>query len=39
VVLATAHEPETVSKLVAFHGSTSAVETAIPLITFRGTNG
>lgn len=35
VVLATAHEPESVSKLVAFHGSTSAVETAIPLITFR----
>ena len=34
VVLASAHEPEMVSKLVAFHGSLTPVETAIPLITF-----
>jgi hypothetical protein len=32
VVLATGHEPEAVAKLVAFHGSTTAAETAIPLI-------
>jgi hypothetical protein len=36
VVLATAHEPEMVSKLVAFHGSLTPVETAIPLLTFVG---
>lgn len=35
VVLASGHEPEAVSRLVAFHGSTTPVETAIPLITFR----
>jgi hypothetical protein len=34
VVLATGHEPASVAKLIAFHGSDSAVETAIPLITF-----
>jgi hypothetical protein len=36
VVLATGYEPDSVAKLVAFHGAMSAVETAIPLITFRG---
>ena len=36
VVLASAHEPEMVSKLVAFHGSLTPVETAIPLLTFVG---
>ncbi len=34
VVLASKHEPETVSKLVAYHGSTTAAETAIPLIIY-----
>jgi hypothetical protein len=36
VVLATGHEPELVGKLVAYHGSNTVVETAIPLLTFRG---
>lgn len=36
VVLASGHEPDTVAKLVAFHGGTSDAETAIPLITFTG---
>jgi hypothetical protein len=36
VVLATGWEPETVAKLIAFHGSNTPVETAIPLITMRG---
>ncbi|MGH8961374.1 MAG: alkaline phosphatase family protein [Jatrophihabitantaceae bacterium] len=36
VVLATGREPDTVAKLVAYHGSNTAVETAIPLLTFRG---
>jgi hypothetical protein len=36
VVLASAHEPEMVSKLVAFHGSLTPVETAIPLLTVTG---
>lgn len=36
VVLATGREPETVGRLVAYHGSNTAVETAIPLLTFRG---
>jgi hypothetical protein len=35
VVLATAHEPDTVAKLIGFHGAVSPEETAIPLITFR----
>ena len=37
VVLASGHEPEMVSKLVAFHGSLTPVETAIPLLTVVGT--
>jgi hypothetical protein len=36
VVLASAHEPEMVSKLIAFHGSLTPAETAIPLLTVRG---
>jgi hypothetical protein len=36
VVLATAQEPEMVAKLVAFHGSLTPVETAIPLLTVAG---
>ena len=36
VVLATGREPATVAGLVAFHGSTTPAETAIPLIAFRG---
>jgi hypothetical protein len=36
VVLATAHEPVTVAKLIGFHGGVSPEETAIPLVTFRG---
>lgn len=35
IVLATGHEPDTVGRLVAYHGSTTAVETAVPLISFR----
>lgn len=35
VVLATGYEPDTVAKLVAFHGAGTAAETAIPLIAFR----
>lgn len=35
VVLATAHEPPEVAKLVGFHGAMTPVETAIPLITLR----
>jgi hypothetical protein len=35
-VLATAHEPPEVAHLVGFHGAATAVEMAIPLITFRG---
>jgi hypothetical protein len=34
VVLASRHEPATVGKLVAYHGSTTAAETAIPLIVY-----
>jgi hypothetical protein len=33
VVLAGGHEPNTVRTLVAFHGSTTPVETAVPLLT------
>jgi hypothetical protein len=36
VVLASAHEPEAVGKLVAFHGSMTPAETAIPLIVHTG---
>lgn len=36
VVLASAHEPAAVGKLVAFHGSLTPAETAIPLIGFLG---
>jgi hypothetical protein len=36
VVLATGHEPDAVAKLIGFHGSTTTVETAIPLLCFRG---
>ena len=36
VVLATGHEPDDVAKLVGFHGSTTSVETAIPLLCFGG---
>jgi hypothetical protein len=36
VVLASAHEPEAVGRLVAFHGSMTPAETAIPLIVHRG---
>lgn len=36
VVLASGHEPESVSRLVAFHGSTTPEETAIPLLVLRG---
>lgn len=35
-VLATEHEPPETAKLVGFHGAIDSVETAIPLITFRG---
>jgi hypothetical protein len=35
-VLASAHEPPEVAKLVGLHGASDPVETAIPLITFRG---
>jgi hypothetical protein len=35
VVLASGHEPPEVARLVGFHGSTSAAETAIPLLCFR----
>lgn len=35
-VLATRHEPPEVAKLIGFHGAATAVETAIPLIVFRG---
>lgn len=34
-VLATAHEPATVAKLVAFHGSWTAAEMTVPLIVLR----
>jgi len=34
VVLASAHEPASVGKLVAFHGALTPAETAIPLIGF-----
>lgn len=34
-VLASAHEPPEASRLIGFHGGTSAVEMAIPLIVFR----
>lgn len=34
VVLASAHEPQAVGKLVAFHGALTPAETAIPLIGF-----
>jgi hypothetical protein len=36
VVLATGHEPDDIAKLVGFHGSTTSVETAIPLLCFGG---
>jgi hypothetical protein len=36
VVLATGYEPDIVATLVAYHGSTTPVETAIPLIVIRG---
>jgi hypothetical protein len=36
VLLATGHEPDSVQSLVAFHGSWTPAETAIPLIVFRG---
>ncbi|MFC0529590.1 alkaline phosphatase family protein [Phytohabitans kaempferiae] len=35
-VLATAREPETVARLVAYHGSYTAVEMTVPLIVIRG---
>jgi hypothetical protein len=35
-VLATAHEPPEVARLVGVHGAATPVETAIPLIVFRG---
>ena len=35
VILASGHEPPEVAKLVGFHGSTTAAETAIPLLCFR----
>ena len=35
-VLATAHEPPEVAKLIGLHGALNAAETAIPLITFGG---
>ncbi|BCB88027.1 alkaline phosphatase family protein [Phytohabitans suffuscus] len=34
-VLATAHEPESVAKLVAYHGSYTAVEMLVPLVVIR----
>jgi Type I phosphodiesterase / nucleotide pyrophosphatase len=34
VILATGYEPDAVATLVAFHGSNSPVETAIPLLAF-----
>jgi hypothetical protein len=34
-VLASAHEPDTVAKLVAFHGSWTAAEMTIPLLILR----
>ena len=36
VILASAHEPESVGKLVAYHGALTAAETAIPLISLGG---
>lgn len=36
VVLARGHEPDTVANLVAYHGSWTPAEMAIPLITVRG---
>ena len=35
-VLATQYEPPETAKLIGFHGAATPVETAIPLITFRG---
>jgi len=35
VILASAHEPPTVQKLVAFHGSWTAAEMTIPLMVLR----
>ncbi len=35
-VLASAHEPPEVARLVGFHGAATPAEIAIPLITFRG---
>lgn len=35
VVLATAHEPAAVARLVGFHGAATPVETAVPLIVLR----
>lgn len=37
-VLATAHEPPTVPRLVAFHGSWTAAEMTIPLVVLRGSD-
>lgn len=36
VVLASGHEPDAVAKLIGFHGATTSVETAIPLLCFPG---
>ena len=36
VVLATAHEPKAVARLVAFHGAMTPAEMAIPLIVHSG---
>jgi hypothetical protein len=38
VVLATAHEPDRVARLVAFHGSWTAAEMLVPLIIVRGSS-
>jgi hypothetical protein len=35
-VLATRREPEVIAKLIAFHGSTTPAEMAVPLIVVRG---
>jgi hypothetical protein len=36
-IFASAHEPDRVARLVAYHGSYSAAEMLIPLLVFRGT--
>jgi hypothetical protein len=38
IVLATAHEPDRVARLVAFHGSWTATEMLVPLIIVRGSS-